>query len=800
MSISRDLARVLAGRWQIPLALAAVAAMAITLVRVRPNPRRMNFDAVMGDIGALTDSGQFVAASDAAATLLEVTPPLPAEQRAVLHDQLARTLYAQEAARPEPNLRNVRRIIEHLGESAELGVAESASRTFQQARAREWLGEPERAIGRYREVLHLKASPRELRATHQALVALLEHRPLDEEQRQRSLLALLEDEGVSPGYVWWALQRAMLDALDAEDVARASELLNRHGQRLKNADLRGYHDYLQAWIAVVDRRFGDAEALLGWIDDWLAEHDGNLDLPADFGYLPALAGWLRGEIELGEHRPQSALREFEAAGRLQPSGWAYVASAIGRGKALSKLERDDAALKVYQEVVEKVGPAAGAPGSTQSQRTRRLGVRVAPRLRGGVLDLAEQRQRAGRLKEAIGYLSLALDLTPADQPDERFPLAERLGNMNLGAAEASQDPSEAYALYLEAARRFEQAASLAGMDQDRLAGMLWSAAEQYDRAGRTGDARRMLERFVRGRGFDPRYPEALLRLGQLHEVVNDLTEAVKWYRQVADGFPKLPEAARARLRIADALIAMGEREHAEAEKMLAALLEGDDIMPDSRVFQEALRSLCDLLYYHERHAEAISRLEDFEAFRPDDPRRTRMRFMLSDSYRKSAIELRDNPPPDADRARARDLSRERFRRAEQLFAGLLEAIGQEQERDDSSDVYRRLAMQYRADCLLALNEPQTLADALGLYRQIAAQYDREPAALVAQTQIANIYLRSGKIIEAARAIERAHWLLDNISDKTFEDLDDGMGRAHWRRYLTTVADSELFKNVFAAVP
>lgn len=800
MSVSRDLAKVFAGRWQIPLALLAVAAMAVTLVKVRPNPRRMNFDAVMGDIGALTDGGQYVAASDAAATLLAVTPPLPAEQRAALHDQLARTLYAQEAARPEPNLRNVRRIIEHLAESAELGVAETASRALQHARAREWLGESERAIGRYREVLRLKASPQELRATHQALVALLEHRPLGEEQRQRSLLALLEDDGVSSGYVWWALQRAMLDALDAEDVARASELLDRHGQRLGNADLRGYHNYLQAWIAVVDRRFEDAAALLGWIDDWLVEQDGNLDLPADFGYLPALVGWLQGEIELGEHRPQAALRAFEAAGRLQSSGWAYVASAIGRGKALSSLERDDTALKVFQEVAEKVGPAAGTSGADSSRRTRSLGVRVVPRLRGGVLDLAEQRERAGRLKEAIGYLGLALDLTPADQPDDRFPLAERLGNMNVAAAEASQDPSEAFVLYLEAAQKFELAASLAGMDQDRLAGMLWSAAEQYDRAGRSGDARRMLVRFVRGRGFDPRYPEALLRLGQLHEVENDLTEAVKWYRQVTDGFPKLPEAARARLRIAETLVAMGEPRHAEAENMLAALLEGDDITPDSRVFQDALRSLCDLLYYHERHAEAISRLEDFEAFQPDDPRRTRIRFMLSDSYRKSAIELRDNPPANADRAGARDLSRARFRRAERLFAGLLEAIDQNQAHDDSSDVYRRLAMQYRADCLMALNEPRTLADALGLYRQIAARYDREPAALVAQTQIANIYLRSGKVIEAARAIERARWLLDNITDQTFEDLNDGMGRAHWLRYLTTVADSELFEDVFAAAP
>ena len=112
-------------------------------------------------------------------------------------------------------------------------------------------------------------------------------------------------------------------------------------------------------------------------------------------------------------------------------------------------------------------------------------------------------------------------------------------------------------------------------------------------------------------------------------------------------------------------------------------------------------------------------------------------------------------------------------------------------------LYERLSLFYQADCLFELNAPATLQQALELYRRAAARYEREPAALTAQVQVANIYLRLGRLTEAARAVERARWLLRNIPDGAFAAYPDGAGREHWDRYLTGISSSDLFRRVFA---
>jgi tetratricopeptide (TPR) repeat protein len=118
--------------------------------------------------------------------------------------------------------------------------------------------------------------------------------------------------------------------------------------------------------------------------------------------------------------------------------------------------------------------------------------------------------------------------------------------------------------------------------------------------------------------------------------------------------------------------------------------------------------------------------------------------------------------------------------------------------DEATEVaYKRLALLYHGDCLFALNEPATLEEALVTYRRAAARYQGEPAALTAQVQIANVYLRQGKLTEAARAVERARWLLRNIPDAAFAECGDGLDRASWDRFLEVVRSSSLFQNVLA---
>ena len=97
--------------------------------------------------------------------------------------------------------------------------------------------------------------------------------------------------------------------------------------------------------------------------------------------------------------------------------------------------------------------------------------------------------------------------------------------------------------------------------------------------GRLGDVRRMLERFVEGRSEHPRMPLALLQLGRAHEAFGDTQEALAWYAQVIADYPRLEEAARARLRTAGVLVSQGPEHYADAERTLVELLTAGTIAP-----------------------------------------------------------------------------------------------------------------------------------------------------------------------------------------------------------------------------
>ena len=158
------------------------------------------------------------------------------------------------------------------------------------------------------------------------------------------------------------------------------------------------------------------------------------------------------------------------------------------------------------------------------------------------------------------------------------------------------------------------------------------------------------------------------------------------------------------------------------------------------------------------------------------------------------------PAADVEPAALNRLVSDRLRRAAGLFEELLEEIKRQPESDEATRLYERLALFYRGDSLFDLNEPQSLQAARAVYQRAAARYSREPAALTAQVQLSNIFLRQGRVAEAARAIEHARWLLDSISDERFAAYDDGIGRAYWQDYLATVAASHLLSDVFNSRP
>lgn len=794
MSRLGDLKSLLTQRWQAPLALVALVVAGLTLYRMRPGPPEAPFEALLGNVIALAEAGRFHDATDAAANLLEAEPPLPAAQRAALHDLLADTIYRAERMRERPLRANVELLLEHHREAYRLGHPLDALGVVRAAQAHEWLGDVQVAIRGYRAALERQPTAAQRRTILHALARLLEDRPEYELARREYIEALLAEGGVAPAYLWSALRQAVEEALDSGELERAHALLTQYEEHFARSDLQGYQDFLWARVLIASGQTDRAAPRIARIRAWLAAYP-RLDPELDAaGFLPALTEWLAGELELAEMRPQGALRQFERAIRLQSHGDVLVYGTIGAARALAMLERDEAARKRIRGLIAACADDGALLGIAQ------------PRLRALAVSLSGAAHEADKWADAVAYAQLALELTPPDDP-QRLAAVERVGHESAWAAERAGAAARAVAYHALAGGMYEQAARRSTLNDARYTLLLWSSAEQYERAGRRADARRVLQEFVAGRDMDDRMPQALLRLGQSYAIDGFYADATRWLSELIERYPGLEEAAQARLLRATSLIAMGPDHHAAAEAALLDLLESELLAPGARVYRDALLALCSLYYEQQRFADAIGRMEDLLAFYPDGAQAARVSFMLADCYRQSAYELRAAPPPAAGAAddsrdpapqalpatALEDESRRRFAKAAELFARCVAGRAVDEGGEADGAPYERLALLYRGDCLYELRGPLAWEEALSVYRQAGARYQDEPTALTAQVQIANIYLRQGKLREAASAVERARWLLANIPAAHFARAPRGLDRAGWQRYLAAVTASHAFE-------
>ncbi|TWT42329.1 Tetratricopeptide repeat protein [Phycisphaerae bacterium RAS1] len=782
-SPTRSLRTLLRGRWQIPLALVALAAAGLSLQRLRPPPPKPDFDALIADLTALRDAKAYLPAADGAVNLLNVQPPLSRAQQAQLHDFTADVIYRHETASSEKDPENLHKLIEHLDALKTLADPLDATRLIRIAEVQSWLNDTDAAIEAYRSARAQPTTPDQRRTSAQALVTLLSRKGSGRAERRELLDELLADPGVTADYAWWALRESVRDALRQGDVADARRLVDTHGPRLSNADVKGYFEFLDGQVLLAEGRPDEALARAGWVDAWLTDTARRDDAMIRGGDVAALNGWLGGQVHLALEHPDEALKLFDNALLRAPKGELSIDAGVGRARALAALHRDDEALQALEDVVTRVN------------RRPELRQRGHEAVRDAGLILAEGQGRAADDLAPLQYLELVVDRTPPDGHDEHSRLLERLAQGFELAAARDADPTVRIHYLATAARRFLAAADLAVLDESRLAELTWHAAQAAMQAGRFTDARRALERFLDGREFDARRPTALLQLGEACEGVGDTARALQQYRRVIEAFPRVEEATRARLLAAGVLRAMGDAERVESERLLTELIDDDRVSPDSLTYRNALRALCELSVEAGRYADAISRLETFTELYPDDADFARARFLLADAHRRSAYALRSDPPPGAAAEAAQNESLARFHRAAELYDAL---IHDGPASDDAQHgVYERLALLYRADCLFEINTPESLHQSLELYRRAAARYEQEPTALTAQVQIANIHLRNGDRTAAARALERARWLLRGMPSPALAEGRDGADRAAWERYLTTVLASHQFRDVFS---
>ena len=280
-----------------------------------------------------------------------------------------------------------------------------------------------------------------------------------------------------------------------------------------------------------------------------------------------------------------------------------------------------------------------------------------------------------------GAIALGVILVAVPGPVAALTLVSAKGA--IGAALTQLDPKSRYAAnehYRRAGDYFvRHARTLAGRPgaDEHWADSLWMAADSYDLGGWNVLAITHFVEYVAGRSeADPRRPEAVFRLAQLHHADMDYEAATRYYDQVIMEHPRSHVASRSHVPLARCLLMLDRRP--EAEQHLIQVVSGQQhLRPDAVDYRDALIELGTLYHDDSRYVAAIERLDEAVRRYPDDDRITEIRFRLGDSYKRHAASIDDDLDlPGVSPAGRDQLEKQRtqyLESAQDLFAAIVEA-------------------------------------------------------------------------------------------------------------------------------
>ncbi len=788
------LVRQLSTRWQIPLLLLSLALLAAGVWRLRPRPVPPSFEQQLGDLRALTESGLYPEASKYAEELL-VAPERTPEQRRRLYAELAGIIYLYEQGNALHGTGNCERIIKNT----DLSLAEGESFDAQTHRTRgvvfEWLQKSANAVAEYEAAVEQGIADRwELR---KRILEIRKSTSAVSEQEQHALFdEFLSSEGVSQDLQFWAaLQKVELYGQKG-DHATAERFLADNATRFRESPFAGQYDYLQALAWYHLNRKDDAERLLRSIRDRLSW--------ADRTYV--CASWLLGKVLQDQESPEFALSFYDDVLEKASPGPYRTAAILGRAETLAGLERFKESIEAYSDAVQK----------------------TIDRPYDSVIDLRDIRESTTaryrelvsikRLPEAMSYLRLAARLVPHTDAEQQASYTQWLADLarDLGESLLSQAaddaapgkrPQTAREYLEEAGREYLKLARLVSLDESRSSQAMWQAADAFDRAGNLREATAVLARFVAERPKSNRVPEAMRRLGQMYQAMGDYDQAIARYQETLAQYPGTPAAVASIVPLADCFAEKQDLEKAEQTLLrLVSYRAGESlrsVMPEAREYREALFRLGDLYIRGKKYEEAIARFQETLDHYPNDPRSSRVMFMLAESYRLSAVRLygdyvEPKNAPHKDYLRATYV--DRLKRARRLYDGLIERFvaRESSSMTDLERMYVKLSHLYRADAVYDLSkvsEPSDLrpfVESLDLYDRAAWLYQTDPTAMSAYIQMINCYIRLGKIDKARMTLQRARWALKGISDEVFASYAPDEDRAYWTAYLDWIERTPTF--------
>jgi tetratricopeptide (TPR) repeat protein len=707
----------------------------------------------------------------------------------------ARSLYEAAAAERVEREENFRAVLQDYAAARKHGAKLEPGDVIRLATSRMELNQVDESL---KEADALPASEAEAR---RRLVKMGVMRGIAEPKRYFDrtlglLVELAQQPGISSEEAAWALSRQGELLIGAGRGKEAITKILREMQLIR--------DMAPAQEAELSELLGRAYSEQGELAEAGRQLEHAVALAEPASELRAAAMVELGEIRQATGKLDEAKELFAAALQHVSSSRAYLAALMGRASVAAAQGDDEAALRDYAELVEKL-PKEKASGLLSPES-----------IADGLMAEHSDRLLAGKTRQALRYAVLAESLFAADKVPANILLALSASNRRLADELMGREPDatnatqavgakpieevdsvtreEAKRCYLAAGSYYSRHADAVVVeDPDSATKSRWMSADSYDLAGDTGEATRAFSAYLQGApGQDSRRQEAKFRLARVFQSIGDFGTAASLYRDLLDERANAGDrggmvwADRSIVPLAQCYLADGDPGNdADAERELLGVLGGREFSPQAEEFREALLELGRAYYGSGRYAPAIERLREFEARYPGDEEIQRVRFRLADSERLSAEAIEKSLELAMPQAQHEELEKTRdarLREAMGLFERVKDALAARKPESLGAveRIHLRNSIFYLGDCAYELGDYNA---AISYYDAARQQYDSDPASLVALVQIVNAYVQQGEWAKAVTANERARQHLAKFPESVWSDPDLPMDKRHWERWL-----------------
>ncbi len=791
MSPWSAIAQRMAGKWQIPLFVVSLLLLATAVWRIVPAPDKLPVEDAVSYLDSLLDARDFGRAVELAYVVTE-RAEIPEREKASVYLRLARAEYGLADREGTRSADAGDRVTQHYADATIFGLSLESDDLRRLAFAHEWAGRYVKAYDSLTAALDAGAKPAGDLRRH--LIELMTMRltvpPMLVNDQIETLLTELEPHRLD--LLLWALEEKMYVLTELGQPQTMANELAKYKEAFVGSDFEPNLGYLEALLQYRTGHFDDAEAQLRTIRNGIARDDP----------LYAKTGWLLGQTVLGDptpQRPMEAMSFFSDVIENHPHGEYAVASRLGMAEAYGYLQRHDEAIGLYRIAIKEL---------SKLNRPRAINL---PVIRTSLAVLAEARRQAGDISAAVDYARLATSIldradleqtnlylkslanllvTYADQLDERSDTAiDDKASVRGARNQAARDA------YAEAGETYVELTRLNVLNERLGASSAWQASSLFARAGKFTRSVDLFETFIAERPDHALVARALLRIGQIQQSQGHWPEAVASYQKCYRRFPRSLDGLRALVPLAQAYLSMGPGKEKLAEKTLRIVLDDSDVFtPQAPEYADAMFLLADVLNREGEYENAIATLDEVLTRYASDPRATRAKYMLADSYRQSGLALKKEMSDvdfSGELEQIRTDAYARFREARRLYRQLIEDY--EVKPFDTMTalerMYQRHAYVYEADSFFEMQEFRT---ALELYEEAAGAYKDQPTALAAYVQIINCHVFLGDTEEARAALARALILVDTMPDQAFTESVSPEGRDDWKRYFEWLGESKLF--------